>query len=77
MMVITLVPVVFRRLPRRGLTTQGVIAKVGDQEIGLQDVAQQARLIGASSSRETFPGDHALFDAARGAKSHHSKSGGL
>ena len=28
-----------------GLTTQGVVAKVGDQEIGLQQVNQQARII--------------------------------
>jgi hypothetical protein len=56
MMVITLVPGgLFGDYLGGGLTTQGVIAKVGDQETG----------------------DHALFDAARGAKSHHSKSGGL
>lgn len=38
-----------------GLTTQGVIAKVGDQEIGLQDVSQQARLIGRQQFKGNIP----------------------
>ncbi len=38
-----------------GLTTQGVVAKVGDQEIGLQDVAQQARLIGRQQFKGNIP----------------------
>jgi peptidyl-prolyl cis-trans isomerase D len=38
-----------------GLTTQGVIAKVDDQEIGVQDVAQQARLIGKQQFKGTIP----------------------
>ncbi len=45
MMVITLVPGgLFGDYLGGGLTTQGVIAKVGDQEIGIQQVTQQARL---------------------------------
>ena len=38
-----------------GLTAQGVIAKVGDQEIGVQDVAQQARLIGKQQFKGNIP----------------------
>ncbi len=47
MMVITLVPGgMFGDYFSGGLTQQGVIAKVADQEIGVQEVAQQARMIG-------------------------------
>jgi peptidyl-prolyl cis-trans isomerase D len=56
MMVITLVPGgLFGDYLGGGLTTQGVIAKVGDQEIGLQDVAQQARLIGRQQFKGNIP----------------------
>ena len=47
MMVITLVPGgMFGDYFSGGLTQSGVVAKVGDQEIGVQEVSQQARLIG-------------------------------
>ncbi|MGB8886446.1 MAG: peptidyl-prolyl cis-trans isomerase [Candidatus Korobacteraceae bacterium] len=56
MMVITLVPGgLFGDYLGGGLTTQGVIAKVGDQEIGLQDVSQQARLIGRQQFKGNIP----------------------
>jgi peptidyl-prolyl cis-trans isomerase D len=56
MMVITLVPGgLFGDYLGGGLTTQGVIAKVGDQEIGIQDVAQQARLIGRQQFKGNIP----------------------
>jgi peptidyl-prolyl cis-trans isomerase D len=56
MMVITLVPGgLFGDYLGGGLTTQGVVAKVGDQEIALQDVAQQARLIGRQQFKGTIP----------------------
>jgi peptidyl-prolyl cis-trans isomerase D len=38
-----------------GLTTQGVIAKVGDQEVSVTDVAQQARLIGKQQFKGSVP----------------------
>jgi peptidyl-prolyl cis-trans isomerase D len=56
MMVITLVPGgLFGDYLGGGLTTQGIVAKVGDQEIGLQDVAQQARLIGRQQFKGNIP----------------------
>ena len=56
MMVITLVPGgLFGDYLGGGLTTQGVIAKVGDQEIGLQEVSQQARLIGRQQFKGNIP----------------------
>ncbi len=58
MMVITLVPGgLFGDYLGGGLTTQGVIAKVGDQEISVpQVVSQQARLIG----KQRFQGQCSL-----------------
>ena len=38
-----------------GLTTQGVLAKVGDQEISLLEVAEQARLIGRQQFKGNIP----------------------
>jgi peptidyl-prolyl cis-trans isomerase D len=56
MMIITLVPGgLFGDYLGGGLTTQGVIAKVGDQEIALQDVSQQARLIGRQQFKGNIP----------------------
>ncbi len=56
MMVITLVPGgLFGDFLGGSLTTQGVLAKVGDQEIGIQQVAQQARLIGKQQFKGNVP----------------------
>lgn len=56
MMVITLVPGgLFGDYLGGSLTTQGVVAKVGDQEIGIQQVSQQARLIGKQQFRGNIP----------------------
>ncbi len=56
MMIITLVPGgMFGDYLGGGLTTQGVLAKVGDQEIGLQQVSQQARLIGKQQFKGNVP----------------------
>ena len=56
MMVITLVPGgLFGDYFGRNLTTQGVLAKVGDQEIGIQQVAQQARLMGKQQFKGNIP----------------------
>lgn len=56
MMVITLVPGgLFGDYLGGSLTTQGVIAKVGDQEIGVQQVSQQARLMGKQQFRGNIP----------------------
>lgn len=55
MMVITLVPGGLFGDYLGGLTTQGVLAKVGDQEISLQEVAQTARLIGRQQFRGNIP----------------------
>ncbi len=56
MMVVTLVPGgMFGDYLGGGLTTQGVIAKVGDQEIGIQQVAQQARLMGKQQFKGNVP----------------------
>jgi peptidyl-prolyl cis-trans isomerase D len=56
MMVITLVPGgLFGDYFSSGLTTQGVLAKVGDQEVGLQQVEQQARLIGKQQFKGNVP----------------------
>lgn len=56
MMVITLVPGgMFGDYLGGGLTTSGVLAKVGDQEIGIQEVAQQARLIGRQQFKGNVP----------------------
>ena len=55
MMIITLVPGgLFGDYLGGGLTTQGVLAKVGDQEITLQQVSQQARQIGKQRFRAMF-----------------------
>ncbi|MGC2110996.1 MAG: peptidyl-prolyl cis-trans isomerase [Candidatus Korobacteraceae bacterium] len=56
MMVITLVPGgLFGDYLGSNLTTQGVLAKVGDQEISVTDVAQQARLIGKQQFKGSVP----------------------
>src|SRR5271166_2283018 len=56
MMVITLVPGgLFGDYLGRDLTTQGVLAKVGDQEITVQQVSQQARLIGQQQFKGNVP----------------------
>jgi peptidyl-prolyl cis-trans isomerase D len=56
MMVITLVPGgLFGDYFSSGLTTQGVLAKVGDQEVGIQQVEQQARLIGKQQFKGNVP----------------------
>jgi peptidyl-prolyl cis-trans isomerase D len=56
MMVITLVPGgLFGDYFSGSLTTQGVVAKVGDQEIAIQQVSQQARLIGKQQFRGNIP----------------------
>jgi len=53
-----------------GLTTQGVVAKVGDQEIGLQQVSQQARIIAKQQfkGQEIPPGlmPYLMRNAAQG-----------
>ena len=56
MMVITLVPGgLFGDYLNGSLTAQGVLAKVGDQEVGIQQVAQQARLIGKQQFKGNVP----------------------
>ena len=56
MMIITLVPGgLFGDYLGGGLTTQGVLAKVGDQEITLQQVSQQARQIGKQRFQGNVP----------------------
>ena len=57
MMVITLVPggLLGDYIGRGSLTTQGVLAKVGDQEISEQLVRQQARLIGQQQFKGNVP----------------------
>src|SRR5271165_6906759 len=57
MMVITLIPGGSFLTDYFGgsLTTQGVLAKVGNQEIGIPEVAQQARLIGRQQFKGNIP----------------------
>ncbi len=57
MMVITLIPGggFLNDLFGGSLTTQGVLARVGNQEIGIQEVAQQARLIGKQQFKGNIP----------------------
>jgi len=56
MMIITLVPGgLFGDYLGGGLTTQGVLAKVGDQEVTVPQVAQQARLIGKQRFQGNVP----------------------
>jgi peptidyl-prolyl cis-trans isomerase D len=56
MMIITLVPGgLFGDYFGRNLTTQGVLAKVGDQEITVPQVSQQARLMGQQQFRGNVP----------------------
>ncbi len=56
MMVITLVPGgLFGDYLGGGLTTQGVLAKVGDQEITVPQVAQQAGLLGKQQFKGNVP----------------------
>ncbi len=56
MMVITLVPGgLFGDYFGGGVTTAGVLAKVGSQDISLQEVAHRARLIGRQQFRGNVP----------------------
>src|SRR5271167_142295 len=57
MMVITLIPGggFLNDLFGAGLTQQGVLARVGNQEIGTPEVAQQARLIGKQQFKGNIP----------------------
>jgi peptidyl-prolyl cis-trans isomerase D len=56
MMIITLVPGgLFGDYLGGSLTTQGVLAKVGDQEITVPQVSQQARLIGKQQFKGNIP----------------------
>lgn len=56
MMVVTLVPGgMFGDYFSGGLNTSGVLARVGDREIGLQEVAQRARLMGRQQFRGNVP----------------------
>ena len=56
MMIITLVPGgLFGDYFGRDLTTQGVLAKVGDQDITVAQVSQQARLIGQQQFKGNIP----------------------
>jgi peptidyl-prolyl cis-trans isomerase D len=56
MMVITLVPGgMFGDYFSRGITQQGVLARVGDQDIALQQVALRARMLGRQQFRGNVP----------------------
>ena len=57
MMVITLIPGggFLNDLFGGSLTTQGVLARVGNQEVGVQEVAQQARMIGKQQFKGNVP----------------------
>ena len=57
MMVITLIPGggFLNELFGGGLTTQGVLARVGNQDIGVQEVAQQARRIAKQQFKGNVP----------------------
>src|ERR1039458_4919039 len=56
MMVITLVPGgMFGDYFSGGLSTAGVLAKVGDQEVIVQEAAQQSRLIGRQQFKGNIP----------------------
>src|SRR6185312_3405534 len=56
MMVITLVPGgMFGEYFSGGVTQEGVLARVGDQSVGMQEVAQRARMIGRQQFRGNVP----------------------
>ena len=56
MMIITLVPGgLFGDYFGGGLTQQGVLARIGDQDVSLMDVSQQARLIARQQFRGNVP----------------------
>lgn len=56
MMVITLVPGgMFGEYFGGGVTQEGVLARVGDQSVGMQEVAQRARMIGRQQFRGNVP----------------------
>lgn len=56
MMVITLVPGgMFGEYFGGSLTQEGVLAQVGDQAVGMQEVAQRARMIGRQQFRGNIP----------------------
>ncbi|HLI63485.1 MAG TPA: SurA N-terminal domain-containing protein, partial [Terriglobales bacterium] len=70
MMVITLVPGgLFGDYFTGSLTTQGVLAKVGDQEISIPQVEQQARLIGKQQFKGNVPDQLMPFLMQRAAQS--------
>ena len=60
MMVITLIPGggFLNDMFGGGVTTKGVLARVGDQDVSLQEVSQQARLIGQAAVQ----GQHSSAD---------------
>ncbi len=71
MMVITLIPGggFLNDMFGGSLTTQGVVARVGNQDVGVLEVAQQARLIGKQQFKGNVPaGSHAVPHAAGGAE---------
>ena len=76
MMVITLVPGgLFGDYLGGGLTTQGVIAKVGDQEIGIARRCSTSPPDRTPAVQRKHSADaHALFDATGGTRHHHRKS---
>jgi len=71
MMVITLIPGggFLNDLFGGSLTTQGVVAKVGEQEISAQDVAQQARLMAKQQFKGNVPEGIMPFLMSRAAQS--------
>ena len=57
MMVVTLIPGggFLNDMFGGSLTAQGVLARVGNQEVGIQEVSQQARLIGKQQLKGNIP----------------------
>ena len=78
MMVITLVPGgMFGDYFGGGVTTQGVLAVGGKEIVGMQEVAQHARLIGRQQFRGNVPPHHAVPHAARGPGHDHPEGRGV
>ena len=71
MMVITLIPGggFLNDLFGGGLTTQGVLARVGNQDIGVQEVAQQARRIAKQQFKGNVPPGIMAYIMPRAAES--------
>jgi peptidyl-prolyl cis-trans isomerase D len=71
MMVITLIPGggFLNDMFGGSLTTQGVVARVGDQDVGVLEVAQQARLIGKQQFKGNVPQGLMPFLMSRAAQS--------